>query len=473
MYELGSTTILLHDISLSCSVLVPYTSLIAINLLLILLFLAVIFIVVSSTRWKLHPFLSLFIAALGYGICSGMALDTLLTSINQGFGNTLGGIGLVIIIGVIIGVFLERSGAAYRLAQTVLGITGEKRVPLGMSLIGYIVSIPVFADSGFMLLQPLNKALSKKSKISLACTTVALAMGLMASHAMVPPTPGPIAAAGFIGADIGLVIFYGLIVSLLSLIPCLWFARKVASKYTLQSVAIEEQTSFETQIKNAPSTFNSFLPIVVPILLILIKSFNELSKFLETGILVDIINFLGTPVIALLIGLGLALLLPKKLERKMLSTEGYVGKALKDAAIIIMITGAGGIFGKVLQNSGIDTVITSLLGDVKLGIILPFIIAAALKSAQGSSTVAMITTASLIAPMLGGLGIESASMIALTVVAIGAGSTVVSHANDSFFWVVTQMSGMDVSTGYRLHTAASAILGCSAIVIVIILSLLV
>ena len=159
-------------------------------MLLVLLLLAVVFIIVSSTKWKLHPFLSLILAAILFGLFAGMPLDLIVQSINDGFGKTLGGIGLVIIMGVIIGAFLEHSGGALRLAESVLKITGEKRVPLGMSLIGYIVSIPVFADSGFMLLSPLNKALTKKAKLSLTVTAIALAAGLMASHAMVPPTPG-------------------------------------------------------------------------------------------------------------------------------------------------------------------------------------------------------------------------------------------------------------------------------------------
>lgn len=441
-----------------------------IMLLLILLFLSVVFIIVSSTKFNLHPFLSLILAALLYGLFSGMPLDVIIKSINDGFGGTLGGIGLVIIMGVIIGAFLEHSGGALRLAESVLKLTGPNRVPLGMSLIGYIVSIPVFADSGFMLLSPLNKALTKKAKLSLSVTAIALAAGLMASHAMVPPTPGPIAAAGIIGADLGLVIAFGFFISLCSLLIVLQIIKRFTAKIYIDPNPDFSQEQILQKTLEAPSAFNSFMPILIPIIFIVAKSINAYGDYLSEGLFLDIINFLGTPVIALLIGVGLSFLLPKNFESKMLSTDGWVGKALKDAAIIIMITGAGGIFGKVLQNSGIATAISDLLGGYNLGIWLPFIVAAAIKTAQGSSTVAMITTASLIAPLIGDLGFQSDVSIALVVVAIGAGSLVVSHANDSFFWVLTQMTGMNISQGYRLHSLASGMLGTTAIVIIFLLS---
>jgi GntP family gluconate:H+ symporter len=438
-------------------------------MLLILLLLAVVFIVYSTTKLNLHPFLALLIAAILYGLCSGMSFETITQSINEGFGKTLGSIGLVIIIGVIIGTFLEKSGGAYTLAQSVLKLTGKKNVPIGMALMGYIVSIPVFCDSGFIILTPLNKALTKSIKKSLSITAIALGLGLLASHAMVPPTPGPIAVAGIVSADLGLVIFWGLIVSLLSLVPVIFFATRIAAKTYIDPNPELDEEAIQQKIQHAPRASLSFLPILVPILLIVLKSFNDYAEFITHTKVVDIISFLGTPVIALLIGLGFALLLPKKLEKQMLSTNGWVGKALKDAAIIIMITGAGGIFGKVLQNSGLAEMIGELLGGIHLGIWLPFLIAAALKTAQGSSTVAMITTASIIAPMMNDLGFDSEIAKALGVLAIGAGSTVVSHANDSFFWVVTQMSNMDVRTGYRLHSLGTAILGGSAILIIAVL----
>jgi GntP family gluconate:H+ symporter len=187
-------------------------------LLIILLLVSVAFIVISTCKFQLHPFLSLLFAAVGFGLCARMPLGDLVASINQGFGDTIGSIGIVIIAGVIIGTFLEHSGGAYAMAEKVLKIIGEKHVPLAMYIIGYFISIPVFADSGFVILTPLNRGLSKEAKISLAGPAIALATGLIATHCLVPPTPGPIAAAGILGADLGLVILLGLVVATVAMI---------------------------------------------------------------------------------------------------------------------------------------------------------------------------------------------------------------------------------------------------------------
>jgi len=432
------------------------------------LLIAVIAIIILTTKLKIHAFLALFIISIFYGIFAGMPYSDIILSINEGFGGTLGKIGLIIVLGVIIGAFLENAGGAFAIAEKVLKIIGQKRVPTAMGIIGYIVSIPVFADSGFMLLHPLNKSLSKKAKISMAGPAIALGLGLMASHTMVPPTPGPIAAAGILGADLGLVIAFGFPTSIVALVIGIIFAKKYASK-TYIKPEIENALEGETEIKESPSALKSSIPILVPILLIVLKSvLNPIKTDLNNGF-VEFINFVGEPVISLLIGIFLCLLLPKKLNYDMLSSSGWVGKAIKDAASIILITGAGGIFGKILQNSGIAEILGQTLTEFNIGIFLPFILAAALKTAQGSSTVALVTTASIIMPMMSSLGFETEIQKALVVVVIGAGSAVISHANDSFFWVVTQMSGMNVKTGYRLFGLGTGILGLTGAITVFIL----
>jgi GntP family gluconate:H+ symporter len=441
-------------------------------MILALLFACVVFIVYSTTKLKLHPFLALIAAALIFGLFSGMPFDVIITSVNDGFGSTLGSIGLVIILGVIIGAFLENSGGVYGLAEQMLKIVGTKRVATAMAAIGYLVSIPVFADSGFVILSSLNRALTKRAGLSLAGTSVALAMGLLASHTMVPPTPGPIAVAGILGADLGLVIFWGVVASILSLFPVMMFVKMVVSKIYIDPNPDLTDELLEQKMEEAPGMVRSSLPIIVPIVLIVMKSLNGYLSLVTIVPVKNVIDFVGTPVIALLIGFSFALLTPKKLEKSMLSIDGWVGAALKDAAIILMITGAGGVFGKVLQNSSLPEEIGLMLGTAALGLWLPFIISAALKSAQGSSTVAMITTASIVLPLLPTMGLSSEISVAFSVLAIGAGSAVVSHANDSFFWIVTQMSDMNVSTGYRTHTLATAILGVSAMVVLSVLHLL-
>ncbi len=441
-------------------------------MLILLLILAVALIVISTTKFNLHPFLALIFVAILFGLAAGVDPQTLIASINEGFGKTLGSIGLVIIIGVIIGAFLEHTGGAVRLANGMLKLIGKKRVPEAMSLTGWLISIPVFGDSGFVILNSLNKALTKKAGLSLTVTTVCLATGLMATHTMVPPTPGPIATAAIIGADLGLVIAFGAVISLFALIPPIIFARKYASKTWIEPELGDGNLDFDEKLKVAPSFIKSLIPVLVPLLLIVVKSFNDYLKILETGSLKEVIDFVGTPIIALIIGLLFAFLLPKKLEKNMLSTEGWVGKALLDSASIVMITGAGGVFGKVLQNAGLGEVIGTVLADYPVGILLPFILSSALKTAQGSSTVAMITTASIISPLLPQLGLDTEVSKALAVLAIGAGSAVVSHVSDSFFWLVTQMTGMTIAQGYRIHTVATGIVGVSCFILIYIAKLI-
>ena len=432
-------------------------------MLFALLVLSIFFIIISTAKFNLHAFLALLFAAIFFGLFSGMSLQEIVKSLEEGFGGTIGKIGIVIIAGTIIGIFLEKSGGAYAMAERILKYIGEKSVPLAMSIIGYIVSIPVFADSGFVILSPLNRALTKRAGLSLATTAIALCLGLMVSHTLIPPTPGPIAAAGILGADLGLVIMLALPISILPLAFGWLWATRFASRTFIDPEPELTETELKTRLTNSPSAFHSFLPILVPITLIVLKSIADYPTHpFGVGAFSSIIGFIGAPVIALLIGVLLAVTLPKKFDKKMLSSTGWVGEGLLAAALIIMITGAGGAFGKVLQNSGIADVIGQGMAGTDLGLWLPFIVAAAIRAAQGSSTVAIITTASVLAPLLGTLGLDSAMGKALTVLAIGSGSMVASHANDSFFWVVTQMSGMNVKTGYKLMTVGTILMGVFA-----------
>ncbi len=436
-------------------------------LLIVVLLICILFIVFSSTKIKLHPFLALLFAAIAFGIFTGMPLSQIVASINNGFGSTIGYIGIVIVAGTIIGTFLEHSGGAYTLADSILKIIGRKRVPLVMALIGWIVSIPVFADSGFVILSPLNKALSKSAKITLAASAIALSLGLTATHCLVPPTPGPIAAAGILGANLGLVILFGLPVSFLALIPGYIFSIKIAARVPIDPNPDVTEEEIVSKMKEAPSAIRALSPIFIPILLIVVKSVSDFpTNPIGEGVIKLFFGFVGEPTIALLIGVLLAFLLPKKRHEGIFSVEGWVGEGLLNAATIILITGAGGAFGKVLQNSSLADTIGGALSNANLGILLPFIIAATIKTAQGSSTVAIITTASIIAPLLSTLGFSSEIAKALIVLAIGSGAMVVSHANDSFFWVVTQMSRMDVKTGYKLQSTGTLILGVSAAIVI-------
>ena len=436
-------------------------------MLIVLLILAVAFIVVSTTKFKLHPFLALIFAAIGFGLLSGMPFAEIVNSVNSGFGDIVGHIGLVIVIGCIIGTFLEESGGAYVMAQGIVRLAGKKRVPLAMLIVGCFISIPVYADSGFVILSPLNKAITKKSGISLACTAIALSLGLTITHCLVPPTPGPVAATAILGADLGLVILIGLIVSVFVAAESYFFVTRYASRTYIDPDPDGEITVEEDDAKDKPSALRSFLPVVVPLVLIVFKSISDFpgAPFGE-GVAASVLRFIGEPVVALIIGMILSFFLPKKFDRELLSTTGWVGKSLTSAAVIIMITAAGGSFGMILRNSGIADILGESLAGANVGIWLPFIIAAALKSAQGSSTVAIVTTASLIAPMMEALGFVSPVGRALAVMSLCSGAMVMSHVNDSFFWVVTQLSGINVKTGCKLHGIGTLLGGLTAMLVV-------
>ena len=432
----------------------------------------IVFIVASTTIGKLHPFVALLLAAFGYGVITGMPIDKLLVSINEGFGDTIAYIGIVIVAGSIIGTFLKRSGAAAHLAASVLRLAGPKHIPMTMGLVGYVVSMPVFCDAAYVLLSPINRALSIRAGVSAAGGAVALSLGLYATHTMVPPTPGPVAAAGILDADLGLVIVWGMVVSLIALGAGLLFAVRYAAQFEFAAAPNATVETAPAVYSKGHSTLGALLPIFVPILLIVGRSIAQLpTSPLGTGVAVNFFNVTGQPAVALSIGALLALFLPKSFERSMLSERGWFGEAIVNSALIILITGAGGAFGRVLQASGIADVVGSGASQIEMGLILPFILAAAIKTAQGSSTVAIVTTAGIVAPLLASLGLDSETAKALVVVAIGAGSMVVSHANDSYFWVVTQFSGMSVKQGYQLQSVGTLIQGAAAAIAVVVLGM--
>lgn len=445
-------------------------------ILIIILFVAIIFIVLGTSKLKIHPFIVLILAAYGVAFASGLKMVEIGGIISAGFGGTLTSIGIVIIAGTIIGTILEKSGAAIKMAEVVLKVVGEKRPTIAMSIIGYIVSIPVFCDSGFVILSSLNKSLAKKTKTSLVAMSIALATGLYATHTLVPPTPGPIAAAANLQLDnLLLVIGVGMVVAIPAVIVGAIFANKVASKYQSNIVETENTLSYEDEIKRygkLPSAWKAFAPIVVPILLMALGS---IAKFpgdpFGAGVFKNWMSFVGTPINALVIGMFFAFSLMPKFNEETLTN--WIGEGVKSSAMIIIITGAGGALGAVIKATPIGAYIGETLQTLNMGIFLPFIIAAALKTAQGSSTVSLVTTSAILLPLLPALGLDSEMGKVLAVMAIGAGSMTVSHANDSYFWVVSQFGGMDVKTAYKTQTVATLYQGLATIATVFILSLII
>ncbi len=423
-----------------------------------------VLIIIATTKWQVHPFLTLLIAAIIMGFAGGLDSSLVLSSLLDGFGETLKSIGIVIACGTIIGTFLERSGAAQSIASRLLKIVGDKKAPLAMSITGLIVSIPVFCDSGFVILSSLNKAISKKKKISIAVLAVSLATGLYTTHVFVPPTPGPLAAAATLGADIGLVLLLGLVVSIPTAFAGLMWAQLFCKRFHIIPKEISESNQHEI-----PNVRRSLFPIFIPIILIALRSLaNYPSGPFGDGMIKDLSNFIGHPVTALLIGVLISFGLkvhPSKNSRFELVTLG-----LKNAGAIILITGAGGAFGNILRTTDVGNTIGQVLRTWNIGILLPFLIAALLKSAQGSSTVAIITTSAIVSPLLAPMGLTTPVAKALVVLSIGAGSMTISHINDSYFWIVSQFSDMNTKTALSCYSLATLFQGVTGILVVLLLA---
>ncbi len=447
--------------------------------LVVILAVLIVLIVLATTKLKLHPFLALLGVSFLGGFMYGVPLLDIVKHITAGFGGIMGSIGIVIVLGTIIGVILERTGAAITMADSIIKLLGNRFPTLTMSIIGYLVSIPVFCDSGYVILNSLKEAIAKRMNVSLIAMSVALATGLYATHTFVPPTPGPIAAAGNLGLSdsLGLVILVGMVVAAATALAGLLWANIFLHKDIALEAPImpneQEQSLMKTREAYGvlPSTFQAFAPIFLPIALICLGSIAAFpSKPLGTGTLANGLLFLGHPVVALLAGLLSALSLLKG-EAKRKQFHDYVADGLVACAPILLITGAGGAFGAILKVTPLGDYIGTTLSAMGIGLLMPFIVSAALKTAQGSTTVALVTTSALVAPMLGQLGLDSEMGRVLTVMAIGAGGMTVSHANDSFFWVVTQFSRMRVSTAYYAQTMATLIQGVVGMLVVWLLSL--
>lgn len=436
----------------------------------LLLFAAVILLmVVAIARFKVHPFLSMLGASLLLAALLGVPFAEIPDVIGKGFGGVFSGIALVIIFGTLIGSVLERTGGAVALARAVERVVGKRHPRLAMLLIGWIVSIPVFCDSGFVLVSPIGRSLARRSGTSPVPLMLALAAGLFASHVFIPPTPGPVAAAGMVGLEnnLLLVIGLGVVISLLSLIPAYFFAGYIGKR-----VAVAEPTAenLATDSDGKCSAAMAFLPIILPIVLMALGSVASLMN-LPTDV-AAVLTFLGKPTIALMI--ALLSCLPLLSRQKMLNKFSDITEtSLKTAGPIIFITAAGGVLGTVVVASGFVDVIKEFSGSLSaLGVVFPFLIAAILKSAQGSSTVAITTTASMMGmfsdsgSMMSALGFTSPLAAALVVMAIGAGAMTVSHANDSYFWVVTGFGGIKPRDGYRTMTLMTLLMGITAIILI-------
>lgn len=442
-------------------------------LLLIYFLIAIALIIVAGARWKIHPFLVLIGVSMLLALACGISPERLPAVIGTGFSSIFASIGLVIIFGTAIGMILEKSGGAVKLADIVLKAVGRRHPQLAMLLLGWILSIPVFCDSGFVIVNPIRKWMARRSGVSPVTLAVALAGGLYISHVLIPPTPGPIAAAGMLGLEdnLLLVIGLGVLCSIFPLAVCYFWANHIGPKIKLEEEAQDndgcEQTDESASelfrksiaVEKLPGGWMSALPLIVPILLMGVSSVLSM-----TGSKASWAIFLGKPVIALIIGFLCAL----PLIRKNMINE-VMGQTLTTAGPIIFITAAGGILGQVIMETGfVDFVKENASSLSGIGIFFPFLIAAILKTSQGSSTVAITTTAGIMGAfsssesLMSVLGLCSPLAAGLTVMAIGSGAMMASHANDSYFWVVTNFSGMKLEQGYRTHTMMTILISLAA-----------
>ena len=456
--------------------------------LIVCFVIAIILMIVMISKFKVHPFLALMSISLVLAIVAGIDLSKIPAMIGVGFSGTFKSIGIVIIFGTIIGTVLEKTGAALKLADMVVKLVGQRRPELAMLIMGWVVGIPVFCDSGFVVLNSIREALYKKISASPVAMSVALSGGLYASHVFIPPTPGPIAAAGTLGlgGNLLLVIIMGTVVSVPVLIAVYFFSKSIAKSVTISDKEADATitASYEELLNKfgkLPSGFLSLAPIIMPIIFMAVGSVVDVlakqGMLDKAALLPKIFLFLGNPIIALAIGVIFCVFLLAE-TKKMREFDHITNESLKIAGPILFITAAGGVLGNVITEAGFVNFIKENASTIKaVGIFFPFIISAVLKTAQGSSTVAIITTASIMGAFSDGnslmhiLGFTSEISAALCVMAIASGAMCVSHANDSYFWVVTNFSKMTADQGYRTQTAMTFIMGVVGMISVYILSL--
>jgi len=411
---------------------------------------ALAFIIYGTSKLKWPAFLVLLLASLFLALATGVEPQEIGSLLSEGFGKTVKSIGLLIVFGSIIGVALEQSGATKKIAVAMLSRLSFLPLPYTVAIIGYLVSIPVFCDSAFVILSSLNKRLSQKSGIPLLALTIALSTGLFATHVLIPPTPGPLAAAANLELnDLGLLIIMGGSVAFLLMLVGAAFAYRVSKRVSLE-VQIPETE--EENVEELPSLKLAIAPIFIPLLLIGLSSFSN--------------HFKIDPTLALGVGMVLSFRLGRFTKTKFFLSE-VVNKGIQTAAPILLITAMGGTLGLVISKLPVAEFVAEHLLYPELGLLIPFLIAALLKSAQGSSTVAIITASAMVFPMLSILGLDSDLGKTWVVIAVGIGSMTVSHANDSYFWIVSQFGNLSVKEAYRYHTFATLLQGIAGLIIVL------
>ncbi len=434
--------------------------------ILIFLLAGIAVIVILTAKYRIHAFFALLIACFVVGLGVQMPVAAIFDSVKDGFGSIMKSLGLIIVLGTTIGIILEHTGSTKVMAAFILKKVGEKNAALAMSITGFIVGLPIFCDSGFIVLSGLNRSLARRTGISVIVTSVSLATGLYAVHCLTPPHPGAASAAVTIGVDFGKLILTGITVALPAMIVGYWWANYASKK--IPAPVVEEEIIAEAIVR-PPSVIKAFLPVIIPIGLIAMKSFFVVEK--SAGSWLNIFSSLGDPAIALAIGVLLAFNCSRAWTRNTVSKQ--LQEAAEKAGGILVIIGAGGAFGAVLAATKIGEHFSEVLPLGSLGILFPFLLTFILKTAQGSSTVAIITAASIVQPLLPALGLETETGKLLCVLSMGAGSMMISHANDAYFWVIAKFAGLDMKTMLKVYSVATVWMGLTALLMVYLLSFII
>ncbi|UNM96259.1 GntP family permease [Ignatzschineria rhizosphaerae] len=415
---------------------------------------SILAIILLTSRWKFNVFASLFSVSFVLALLT-IPMPKVIDLLKVSFGNTMGGIAFVIIFGTVIAICMEKSGAVRSIASHILNFTGKRRAKQATALTGFIPGLTIFCDTGFIILSGIAKNFSAQSKTAMPLMAAILGCSLYAAHCLIPTHPGALGAAVELDANIGYLVVFGILFAIPGAIAAYFWATLMSKGQNFEP-AKEETTIVSEDLTKLPSFKASLLPILLPLLLISISTlFSALG--LKTGSVAEIIHFLGNPVIALLIGAIIGLTLFKKKGKESLSE--VIEEAIGKAGPILIITASGGMFGSIIRETGVGGALGELLSGASVSLLVPFILAALLKTAQGSSTVAALTTAGIVTPILTHLGLDSEMGRVFTVLALGAGSAVVSHANDSYFWVVTKFSDIEVDQSLRVFTTSTFVMG--------------
>lgn len=448
----------------------------------ILVFASIIAIVILTAKLKLNVFGSLFAVSFVLAICT-IPLDQIIKLLKTSFGATMGNISFIIIFGTVIAICMERSGAVLSIANNILKRTGKHKAKSAMALTGFIPGMTIFCDTGYIILNGIARNFSGQSKTPMPLMAAILGLSLYSVHCLVPTHPGALGAATTLKANIGYLVIFGALIAIPALIvSCLW-ANKMCKGMNYEPAP--EHVEEKTEKRVLPSFFDALIPVVLPLVLISVSTLLGAMK-IEEGFFANgssfakIINFFGDPVIALLAGAFAAFFLLVKTQKRAglkVNVNEILDEAIHKAGPILIITAAGGMFGAVITATGVGGAVGKVLGGASLGLLIPFLIAAFLKTAQGSSTIAALTTAGIMAPVAAATGITEPALITslgldsefgrvFTVLAIGAGSVMVSHANDSYFWVITKFSNIQMNESLRVYTTSTFVMGITMFLII-------